>query len=229
MHQALLGIGLFNIGRDAAKIVAGLTVAIILAVVYSVSVVMTLITSTVPDGTEQSFAAGHVLSTGSPPRIAGSSSGEDLRRSDGTIGAAPATNQGYSLAVLVAQSQLGRPYVWGGAALQAGFDCSGLVQWSYRQIGVSLPRTAQQQFNATSRLSSEQLQAGDLVFFQICCQPPDLVTHVGVYAGAGNMLHAPAPGEVVRLESISTPYWRRHWVGAGRVVAGTALPTGAPG
>ncbi len=60
------------------------------------------------------------------------------------------------------------------------------------------------------------LQPGDLVFFQICCQAPDAVTHVGIYLGHGQMVHAPDVGEVVRVDSIETPYWRSHFVGAGR-------------
>lgn len=116
----------------------------------------------------------------------------------------------------LARAQIGRPYVWGGASPATSFDCSGLVQWVYRQVGVSLPRTADQQFNATARVSPDQLQPGDLVFFRICCQPPDAVTHVGLYVGNGRMIHAPAEGQVVREESIDTPFWRRHWAGAGR-------------
>ena len=125
----------------------------------------------------------------------------------------------------LARAQIGRPYVWGGASPARSFDCSGLVQWVYRQVGVSLPRTAQQQYDATIRLSPGQLQPGDLVFFQICCQEPDWVTHVGIYIGNGEMIHAPTEGDVVRITSIETPYWQSHWVGAGRVVS----PSGSGG
>lgn len=124
-----------------------------------------------------------------------------------------------SRAADAARGLVGRPYVWGGVDPASGVDCSGLVQWSFRQASVSVPRTAQQQFDATSRLGTHDLRPGDLVFFSICCQPPDVVTHVGVYLGSGRMVHAPAPGETVRVESISTPYWRAHWAGAGRVVS----------
>lgn len=128
-------------------------------------------------------------------------------------------------AVDLARAQIGRPYAWGGASPATSFDCSGLVQWVYRQVGVSLPRTAQEQYDATIRLSAEQLQPGDLVFFQICCQEPDWVTHVGIYIGHGEMIHAPTEGDVVRITSIETPYWQSHWVGAGRVVS----PSGTGG
>jgi cell wall-associated NlpC family hydrolase len=113
-----------------------------------------------------------------------------------------------------ARTQLGKPYVWGGAD-ERGFDCSGLVQWAYAAAGARLPRVAEAQYHATERVRREDLRPGDLVFF--CCdpgQPGVAISHVGLYAGDGLMLDAPAPGAVVRLE----PLWRGY-VGAGRVVA----------
>jgi len=134
-----------------------------------------------------------------------------------------------SRAAEVARGLVGRPYVWGGVNPVSGVDCSGLVLWSFQQAGVSVPRTAQQQFDATRRVGADALAPGDLVFFTICCQAPDVITHVGVYLGAGRMVHAPAPGESVRVESIATPYWRAHWAGAGRVAGAAAPdPLGAP-
>src|SRR5690606_18218088 len=82
--------------------------------------------------------------------------------------------------VQLAASQIGKPYVWGGASPETSFDCSGLVQWTYRQIGISVPRTAQQQFNATVRLTPEQLQSGDLVFFANTYPSVEPITHVGI-------------------------------------------------
>jgi cell wall-associated NlpC family hydrolase len=92
----------------------------------------------------------------------------------------------------------------------------------FAQFGVQLKHNAQLQYNAVPHIHDAQLQPGDLVFFQICCQPPDVITHVGIYVGGGQMIHAPTEGQVVRVESITTPYWRSHWAGAGRVV----LPRG---
>jgi cell wall-associated NlpC family hydrolase len=129
---------------------------------------------------------------------------------------APGGSAGYAVgeAVRYARAQLGKPYVWGGADPAVGFDCSGLVQWAYGQAGLRLPRTAEEQFRATERVAYDRLRPGDLVFF--CCdpgQPHTLVSHVGIYLGAGRMLDAPAPGMPVRIE----PVWLGDYIGGGRV------------
>ncbi|MEE1942481.1 NlpC/P60 family protein [Streptomyces sp. TRM 70361] len=95
-----------------------------------------------------------------------------------------------------AQSKVGSPYVWGATGPNS-FDCSGLTSWAYSQAGVSLPRTSQAQANAGTRISKGELAVGDLVFFY-----SDL-HHVGLYAGNGQILHAPKPGANVRYESIN--------------------------
>lgn len=118
-------------------------------------------------------------------------------------------------AVALARSRIGAPYVWGAEGPDA-FDCSGLVYWAYSQLGVQVPRTAQPQFEWALPIEPSQLQPGDLVFFQICCQSTDTVTHVGMYIGNGQMIHAPVPGEYVRVEDLSSPYWREHLAATGR-------------
>ncbi|MDE3075728.1 MAG: bifunctional lytic transglycosylase/C40 family peptidase [Chloroflexota bacterium] len=122
-----------------------------------------------------------------------------------------------SQAVDVARSQLGRPYVWGGASPQTSFDCSGLMQWTYGQLGISLPRTAQQQYNATARVTPDQLRPGDLVFFSQTYSSSDFITHVGLYVGNGLMINAPTEGDVVRELPVFSGYWLTHYAGAGRV------------
>ncbi|KAF5990672.1 C40 family peptidase [Streptomyces sp. WAC00263] len=97
-----------------------------------------------------------------------------------------------------AQTKIGTPYVY-GASGPSSYDCSGLTSWAYAQAGVSIPRTSQEQANIGTRIYSQSdLQVGDLVFFF-----GDL-HHVGLYAGNGQILHAPRTGTVVRYESMST-------------------------
>ena len=123
--------------------------------------------------------------------------------------------------VELARAQIGRPYVWGGESLFTGFDCSGLVQWVYGQIGVALPRTAQQQYDATLRVSRSDLRPGDLVFFKFTywISPSEPITHVGIYVGGGRMINAPAEGDVVREMPVFSGYWLEHYAGGGRVKA----------
>jgi hypothetical protein len=117
----------------------------------------------------------------------------------------------------LARAQIGKPYVWGGASPHTSFDCSGLVQWVYRQVGVQLPRTAQQQYHATTRIPREQLQPGDLVFFAHTYPSHEPITHVGIYVGNGRMINAPTQGDVIREMPVFTGFWGAHYAGAGRV------------
>lgn len=123
--------------------------------------------------------------------------------------------------IALARTQIGRPYVWGGANPSTSFDCSGLTQWAFGQAGIALPRTAQDQFDATVRLSPSDLRPGDLVFFALTYPAPlgSPITHVGIYVGGGRMLNAPKEGDVVRESSVFTGYWGAHYAGAGRVRA----------
>ena len=101
-----------------------------------------------------------------------------------------------------ALAQVGTPYVWGGETPGVGFDCSGLVQAAYQTAGIALPRTAQQQYDATTKLApGDPLQPGDLVFFG---QSTTDITHVGIYAGDGEMVDAPHAGADVRVEPTPT-------------------------
>lgn len=102
--------------------------------------------------------------------------------------------------VKIAQGQLGVPYQWGGESPGKDFDCSGLVQWVYKQAGVTLPRVAQTQYNATAKLApTVKLQPGDLLFFG---QGPNGVSHVGLYIGNGQMIDAPHTGADVRVDMV---------------------------
>ncbi|MGE7694838.1 NlpC/P60 family protein [Lysinibacillus sp. NPDC094177] len=112
-------------------------------------------------------------------------------------------------AISTAKQFLGRSYVWGGSNPSTGFDCSGLVQWSYKQAGVSLPRTASQQYLATQRISASEARVGDLVFFSYGSG----VAHVGIYLGNNTMIDAQNKGVVVE----SLDWWNQYLVGFGRI------------
>ena len=100
----------------------------------------------------------------------------------------------------IAMGSLGTPYKWGGNDLHIGVDCSGLVQQTYEEVGVSVPRVAQDQYNqAPIKLTKQQLQPGDLVFFGNSSKN---IHHVGIYAGDGKMIEAPHTGAKVRTASI---------------------------
>jgi cell wall-associated NlpC family hydrolase len=100
--------------------------------------------------------------------------------------------------VSIAMHYLGVPYVWGGAS-PSGFDCSGLVMYVFAQIGVSLPHSSYAQAGMGSPVSISQLQPGDLVFFTGA-------SHVGIYIGGGQFIHAPHTGDVVKISSLSGYY-----------------------
>ena len=108
---------------------------------------------------------------------------------------APADGSRAARAVAYAYGAIGKPYVW-GATGPGSFDCSGLTQAAWRSAGVTLPRTTYTQINAGRRVSHDQLAPGDLVFFY------SGVTHVGMYVGNGQMIHAPRPGSTVRLDRL---------------------------
>jgi cell wall-associated NlpC family hydrolase len=105
---------------------------------------------------------------------------------------------------------LGVPYVWGGAS-PSGFDCSGLTMYAYAQVGISLPHFTGAQWTAGPHVSSDQLAPGDLVFFT-----PSL-GHMGMYIGGGSFIHAPRTGDVVKISSLSDPWYVSQYQGAVRV------------
>jgi cell wall-associated NlpC family hydrolase len=124
-----------------------------------------------------------------------------------TVVAPPPTHSGV---VGVALSQLGTPYVWAGSA-PGGFDCSGLVMWAYSQVGVSLPHSTYAQWGYGVSVSRDQLQPGDLVFF-------DGLGHVGIYIGGGQFVHAPHTGDVVKISSLDESWYASTYVGARRIL-----------
>ena len=114
----------------------------------------------------------------------------------------------YGGVVGIAMQYLGVPYVWGGAS-PSGFDCSGFVMYVYAKVGVSLPHNAAAQYGYGTPVSRDQLQPGDLVFF-------NGLGHNGIYIGGGQFIHSPHTGDVVKISSI-TGWYSSTWVGARRL------------
>jgi cell wall-associated NlpC family hydrolase len=114
---------------------------------------------------------------------------------------------GHPEAATIAMRYLGVPYVWGGGT-PLGFDCSGLVMYVFAQLGIQLPHFAAAQYGFGAPVPRDQLQPGDLVFF-------DGLNHVGIYIGGGQMIHAPHTGDVVKISPLSS--FGASYVGARRI------------
>jgi peptidoglycan DL-endopeptidase CwlO len=135
------------------------------------------------------------------------------------VGASASTPEGGSVipaspygsqVVSIAMSYIGTPYVWGGAA-PGGFDCSGLVMYSFAQLGISLPHSSYAQWSYGVPVPYDELQPGDLVFF-------DGLGHVGLYIGGGEYVDAPYTGAYVRVDSLGDGWSSSHYAGARRIV-----------
>jgi cell wall-associated NlpC family hydrolase len=129
---------------------------------------------------------------------------------------APADPASANAVLMRAISLVGTPYRYGGNTPEGGFDCSGLVNYVYRDmLDLRLPRTSRDlaAFQGP-KIEPARLAAADLVFFGSGAQ----VTHVGIYVGEGRFVHAPSTGGTVRLDHLDGSYWRRHYSGAKRVL-----------
>ena len=143
------------------------------------------------------------------------SAGVQVPLPDG-VGISAATPEGSTVAppnvhggvVGIAMRYLGVPYVWGGSTPR-GFDCSGLVSYVFAQIGVSLPHSSYSQFGMGTAVSISELQPGDLVFFTGA-------SHMGIYIGGGQFIHAPHTGDVVKISSLSG-YYSSNFAGGRRI------------
>ena len=120
------------------------------------------------------------------------------------------------LVVETAKKYLGIPYVYGGSS-PSGFDCSGLVQYVFRELGVSINRVAADQTAHGTPISKENLQPGDVVFFHNTARY-STINHVGIYVGDGNFIHAPQTGDVVKITTLDSGYYARTFVAARRIL-----------
>jgi len=129
--------------------------------------------------------------------------------------------------VVTAMGFLGSPYRRGGSSAETGFDCSGFVRAMYEQtVGLILPRRANEQAAATQKIERNDLQPGDLVFFNTLRRT---FSHVGIYVGDNKFIHSPKPGAQVRVEDMGVQYWSARFDGARRVSLPAAqLPTATP-
>ncbi|MGM0592919.1 MAG: C40 family peptidase [Pseudomonadota bacterium] len=123
------------------------------------------------------------------------------------------TQQSVHPAVSVARRQLGTPYRFGGASPERGFDCSGLVHYSFKHAGINAPRTTATLYNSAFPVTGDALRQGDLLFFRI----EGKVSHVGIYIGDDTFLHAPSSGKAVSYASLDNPYWQQRLIRAGRL------------
>lgn len=114
-----------------------------------------------------------------------------------------------------ARDMIGAPYRFGGTTPR-GFDCSGLVFYSYRKAGITVPRTTREQYQFAQPVPEDQLRPGDLLFFRLSKSG---VSHVAIYAGNGEFIHAPSTGKRVTRTSLNDPFWRPRLVRTGRLTA----------
>ena len=198
MERLVLSLVLSDLGRDSLKVAGGIALAVLLTLAFAVSSLVSVVAASVPSPTAQ--PSGAPLEQPSP------ASSTPI---PGSLG---------ERVIAVARTQLGMPYVLGGASPETSFDCSGLMQWSYRQVGVRLPRLAQQQYDFTPRVERADLRPGDLVYFaRTTPNPWAYITHVGLYIGDGLMIHAPSEGHVVSIARVFTGFLGAHYAGGGRV------------
>jgi len=114
-------------------------------------------------------------------------------------------------AASVALGQVGVPYRYGGSS-PAGFDCSGLVHYSYATAGINIPRTTSAQWAQMTPVNDRDMRAGDLLFFRISGK----MSHVGLYLGEGRFVHAPSTGRSVSIENLESRYYSNAFIRAGR-------------
>lgn len=114
--------------------------------------------------------------------------------------------------VQAAKTAVGTPYFWGGLSPE-GFDCSGLVVYTYAKIGIQVPRTASAQLENCTAVTQQNIKPADLIFFSVPRRKD--VVHVGIYIGKGKFIHAPGRGRKVTFNSLDNVYFKEHFISAG--------------
>jgi hypothetical protein len=127
----------------------------------------------------------------------------------------PLREPAFNTIISEAEKYVGWPYIWAGAHPNTGFDCSGFTQWTFAKAGIRLPRTAQEQYDVSTKISPAEARPGDLVFYSGTYETDKYITHVGIYLGNGRMFDANGSG--IGIHDINSPYWKSHMAGFGRV------------
>ena len=210
MQQLVLGMLLDDGGRGLARALAGLAIVVVLALFVAVLVPIAVLAEAGVAPMARAPAAGPARAPAAVASQPPVSAGPALVGAQMVAGTAT---------IDVARRYLGVRYVFGGTDPATGLDCSGLVQLVFHQVGLSLPRTAQLQYEATARVTQDQLQPGDLVFFaRTYTDPRDWITHVGIYIGGGQQINAPTEGQVVSIQPAFSGFWGAHFAAGGRVL-----------
>lgn len=150
-------------------------------------------------------------------KVLGTSNSSDISSGLGSVLGAKTTEAASTKAAEViknAQKYMGVPYVWGGNTPN-GWDCSGYTQYVMRESGITIPRTAAEQYNTGSAVNKSDLKIGDLVFFTT--YKPG-ASHVGFYMGDGKFIHASSAAQKVTINSLSEDYYSEHYIGARRYI-----------
>ncbi len=115
---------------------------------------------------------------------------------------------------MVAKEMVGVRYRYGGSSPSSGFDCSGLIYYSYKRIGLRSPRTTRDFYRHARPVDRSELRTGDILFFKLDGKK---VSHAAIYLGNGRMVHAPSTGKRVSYASLRSRFWRSRFIGAGRL------------
>ena len=156
-------------------------------------------------------------STGVPvsaSALNGGNSGNSGNSGDSSSGGSTNSQLGEQI-VATAKQYLGIPYMYGGSSPSTGFDCSGFVYYVLKELGYSPYRTCSSQYTMGTYVAKEDLQPGDLVFFQGTYKSG--ISHVGIYVGDGKFIHSPSTGKVISYADLNSTYYTNHYYGARRI------------